>query len=77
MNDEHWFELTERIRDTFKVTLDVERQIDPSPGRIEELEFDGPEALIEAIRTDVEQARQRLASASRPGNVPATAKPGK
>jgi len=50
VNDEHWFELTERIRDTFRVTLDVERPIDPGPGKIEELEFESPRGKMRLER---------------------------
>jgi len=42
VNDERWYEMTERIRDTFKVTRDVEHPLAPGPGRIEEIEFEGP-----------------------------------
>lgn len=41
-----------------------------------ELKFDGPEALVEAIRADVEVARQRLAAAPPPDDALAQAAPG-
>jgi hypothetical protein len=50
VNDERWIELTERIRDTFRVTLDVERPLDPGPGRIEELEFESPRGRMRLER---------------------------
>jgi hypothetical protein len=50
VNDERWYELAERIRDTFRVTLDVEHPLDPGPGRIEEIEFESPRGKMRLER---------------------------
>lgn len=50
MNDERWYDLTEQIRERFKVTLDTERPLDPGPGKIEEMEFEGPTGRLRLER---------------------------
>ncbi len=65
MNDERWIELTERIRDTFKVTRDVEHALDPGPGKIEELEFEGPGGRMRLERVTRPVVLERRAHYSR------------
>lgn len=65
MNDERWYDLMERIRAKFKVTLEEEHPTPHGPGRVTRIEFDGPGGRMRLERTTRPIVLERKAHYSR------------